>query len=121
MDNNLRGSIIDSIIAEGRKSSIGVFRRAVADQYPNNGCGGRYTDSRVSAFQNFGTQHVKECAHVRLCFDLTASSHVTQNILLCRQRQLFRASPKKQSTCIGSLVGIRMVQSWHSCTGRWTR
>jgi len=26
---------------------------------------------------------------------------VTQNVLVCRQRQLFRASPKKHSTCFG--------------------
>ena len=31
-----------------------------------------------------------------------AFCHVTQNILLSRQRQLFRASPKKQSPCFGS-------------------
>ena len=43
-------------------------------------------------------QRAKECAHVRLPFHLTAATHVTQNTRLCRQRQLFRASLKKQST-----------------------
>ena len=39
---------------------------------------------------------------VHLPFYLTVFSHVTQSILLCRQWQLFRASPKKQSTCFSS-------------------
>ena len=52
--------------------------------------------------KNWATQRTKECAHFHLTFHFTASSHVTQNILFCRQRQLPRASPKKQSTCFGS-------------------
>ena len=45
MDDNLRGSIIDSIIAEGRGISEGSLRKLLID-----------TDSRVRAFQNLGKQ-----------------------------------------------------------------
>ena len=43
-----------------------------------------------------------------------AFCHVTQNILLSRQQQLFSASRKKQSTCFGSRCIFNVIRSLES-------
>ena len=89
IDDSPRGSIVDWIIAEGGYPASGYF-------------GGQFkevvelVEARASIKMFYNEQrNVLTCVYL---FILTAVTHVTQNTSLCCQRQLFRASPKKQST-----------------------
>ena len=85
IDDSPRGSIVDWIIAEGGYPASGYF-------------GGQFkevvelVEARASIKMFYNEQrNVLRCVYL---FILTAVTHVTQNTSLCRQRQLFRASPK---------------------------
>ena len=97
-DESLRGSILDSIIAEGGDlaSGFSVLALWAPIKWLTPKCE-HQTEPVKSARR-------KECGHVRSSFGFDKQSHVNEDVEVWHHSQLSRLSLNSPSTCFGSRV-----------------